>query len=87
MANRSGLPGVTASSYVDEDVQLALVLRQDERLLHDGLQGLQTEVLIESSLVDRDLSAARHDINSGYRTLPSARAVISVSRHLDIPLK
>ena len=65
MTNRAGLAGHSAALNIDQYVELISVLSQHERLADDGLQGLKSEIIVDISLIDRDLTGSRYKVNTG----------------------
>ena len=65
VADSASLSGHTAALDVDQNIKLICILRQHERLANDGLQSLKSEVIIDVSLIDRDLAGSRYKVNTG----------------------
>ena len=58
VADSASLAGNTAAGNADDDIILALEAQQDQRRADDQLQGLQTEVVVDVTVVDGDLASA-----------------------------
>ena len=65
MANGSCLTGETATVNGDLDIKFAKCIGCRQGLANDGFQGLQTKVIIDGSLIDRDLPFAGGQVDSG----------------------
>ena len=65
VTDRAGLAGHSAALNIDQYVELISVLSQHERLADDGLQGLKSEIIVDISLIDRDLTGSRYKVNTG----------------------
>ena len=66
MADCSCLSCVTAAAYVNDHVELVCCLCSHERLANNNLQSLKSEILVNVSFIDRDLTCSRYKINSCY---------------------
>ncbi len=75
MADSASLTGNTAAGNADDDVILALQAQQDQRRTDDQLQGLQTEVVVDITIVDGDLTGAGVNANAGNGILTTTSAV------------
>ena len=76
MTDCTSLAGKAAASYSANDVKLLSGLGSFQRLTNDQLQGVQTKVVVEGTIVDGDFtSTARNQTNSCNRGLSSAGAV------------
>ena len=75
MADCASLTGNTAAGNADDDVILALKAQQDQRRADDQLQGLQTEVAVDVTVVDGDLAGAGVNANAGNGILTTTSAV------------
>ena len=75
MADSASLAGNTATGNADDDVILALEAQQDQRRADDQLQGLQTEVAVDVTVVDGDLTGAGVNANAGNGILTTTSAV------------
>ena len=75
MTDRAGLAGDTAACNVGDDVELTGGTGNAEGLVHDELQGLETEVLIDGTAVDGDLAGAGVNADAGDGLLSAAGAV------------
>ena len=76
VADRTSLAGEAAAGYGALYVELAGGVRRFERLTANHLQGLETEVVVNRTVVDLDLTgAAREQTNAGNGGLSSAGAV------------
>jgi len=64
MTDSASLTGNTAAGNADDDVVLALQAQQDQRRTDDQLQGLQTEVVVDITIVDGDLTGAGVNANA-----------------------
>src|SRR3954452_20078427 len=73
VANRPGLAADAAAVDADEDVDVALVPGDHERLLDHRLVQRPREELLEVALVDRDLAVAGQQGDAGDRALAFAR--------------
>ena len=58
VTDSASLTGNTAAGNADDDVILALQAQQDQRRTDDQLQGLQTKVVVDVTIVDGDLAGA-----------------------------
>ena len=67
MAQGLGLAGHAAAGAVGLDVELVEHPDQLEGLLHDHLQGLAREVVLEGTTVDGDLTGTGVDAGAGDR--------------------
>ena len=56
----SGLSCETAALYGDNHIEFICRIRSHKRLTDDNLKRLQSEILIDISFIDGDLSFARH---------------------------
>ena len=56
MSDRTSLAGVSATANVNQNVELLSSLSSCQRLTNDNLQSLQTEVLINASLIDCNIT-------------------------------
>ena len=65
VADSASLTGNTAAGNADDDIVLALQAQQDQRRTDDQLQGLQTEVVVDITIVDGDLAGAGVNANAG----------------------
>ena len=54
MADSASLAGTATADDVDDNVELALVLSQNERAVGEQLQGLQTKVVVDVAAIDDD---------------------------------
>ena len=87
MTDGSGLAGVTAALDINLDVELIQSLGCAEGLANDNLKGLKAKVLVDICLVDGDLAGAGSQVNSRYRSLPSAGSIIlCISQCLILPI-
>ena len=75
MADSASLAGNTAAGNADDDIVLALQAQQDQRRTDDQLQGLQTEVVVDITIVDGDLAGAGVNANAGNGILTTTSAV------------
>ena len=75
VADSASLTGNTAAGNADDDVILALEAQQDQRRADDQLQGLQTEVVVDITIVDGDLTGAGVNANAGNGILTTTSAV------------
>ena len=75
MADSASLTGNTAAGNADDDVILALEAQQDQRRADDQLQGLQTEVVVDVTVIDGDLASALINANAGNGILTTTSAV------------
>ena len=75
MTDSASLTGNTAAGNADDDVVLALQAQQDQRRTDDQLQGLQTEVVVDITIVDGDLTGAGVNANAGNGILTTTSAV------------
>ena len=75
VADSASLAGNTAAGNADDDVVLALQAQQDQRRADDQLQGLQTEVVVDITIVDGDLAGAGVNANAGNGILTTTSAV------------
>ena len=75
VADSASLAGNTAAGNADDDVILALEAQQDQRRADDQLQGLQTEVVVDVTVVDGDLASALVDAHAGNGILTTTSAV------------
>ena len=60
MTDSACLSCVSASLYVDQHVKLAVCLCCNEGLANDDLQCLQSEILVDISLIYCDLTCSRY---------------------------
>ena len=81
MTDGAGLAGVAAAGNADDDVKAAEGLSEGEGLANDGLEGLETEVLIQGTLIDGDIAFAGDQTNTGDRLFPSADCAKRNYRH------
>ena len=76
MTDSTSLAGEAAALNLDLDVELAFDTDALDGLLDDVLQGLHTEVVIQSTIVDGDDAGAAGDqTDASNRALSSAGAV------------
>ena len=75
VADSASLTGNTAAGNADDDIVLALQAQQDQRRTDDQLQGLQTKVVIDITIVDGDLASAGVNTNAGNGILTTTSAV------------
>ena len=75
MTDRARLTGHAAAGDSADDVELLAGAGEFEGLTNDQLEGLETEVIVDVSVVDGDLTGACIETNSRYRRLSSAGAV------------
>ena len=75
VADSASLTGNTAAGNADDDVILALQAQQDQRRTNDQLQGLQTEVVVDITIVDGDLTGAGVNANAGNGILTTTSAL------------
>ena len=75
MADSASLTGNTAAGNADDDVILALEAQQDQRRADDQRQGLQTEVVVDVTVIDGDLASALINANAGNGILTTTSAV------------
>ena len=75
MADSACLTGDTATDNGCDDVELAGGLSHAEGLVDDELEGLKTEVIIDGTAVDGDLTAAGIQANASDGLLSAAGAV------------
>ena len=75
VADSASLTGNTAAGNTDDDVILALQAQQDQRRTDDQLQGLQTKVVVDVTIVDGDLAGAGVNANAGNGILTTTSAV------------
>ena len=75
VADSASLAGNTAARNADDDIVLALQAQQDQRRTDDQLQGLQTEVVVDITIVDGDLAGAGVNANAGNGILTTTSAV------------
>ena len=75
VADSASLTGNTAAGNADDDVVLALQAQQDQRRTDDQLQGLQTKVVVDITIVDGDLASAGVNANAGNGILTTTSAV------------
>ncbi len=60
VSDSTSLAGVSATANVNENVELLSSLSSCQRLTNDNLQSLQTEVLIDASLIDCNITITRY---------------------------
>ena len=75
MTDSAGLTGDTAACNVGDDVELTGGAGNAEGLVDDELQGLETEVIVDGTAVDGDLTAAGIQANASDGLLSAAGAV------------
>ena len=75
VADRAGLAREAAAGDRDDDVELAMAVRDVQRLLQDHAQHRPGEVLLDRALVDGDLARAGLDPDAGDRVLALAGRV------------
>ena len=75
MTDRARLTGNAAAANAANYVELLAGLGELEGLTNDQLEGFKTEVIVDISVVDGDLTGASIEANSCYRRLSSAGAV------------
>ena len=75
MADSASLAGTATADDVDDNVELALVLSQNERAVGEQLQGLQTKVVVDVAAIDGHLAGAVVNANAGNGMLTTASAV------------
>ena len=81
------LAGHTAADDIDADVKLLAGLSRNKRLTNRHSQNLKAKIVLDVSLVDRNLTSSRHQIDSGNRSFSSSGSVISLTCHfLHAPL-
>ena len=74
VTDSTGLTGDTATCDVGNDVELTGGAGNAEGLVDDELQGLETEVIIDGTAVDGDLTGAGIDANASDGLLSAAGA-------------
>ena len=75
VTDSASLTGNTAAGNADDDIVLALQAQQDQRRTDDQLQGLQTKVVVDITIVDGDLASAGVNANAGNGILTTTSAV------------
>ena len=75
MTDGTCLAGYTAADNVANDVELAHVTGELQGLTDDELQGLETEVIVDVSLIDGDNAGTGINTNTSDGLLSSAGAV------------
>ena len=75
----TGLAGNATALDADDDVELLGEAEQLEGLTDDDLQGLKTEVIVDVSFVDGDLTGTRINANAGNGAFSAASAVIEIT--------
>ena len=75
MAHRAGLAGQAAADDGGDDVELAVAVGRDDRLLEDHLQHRTREIGREFLVVDDDLAGARLDPDAGDGVLALAGGI------------
>ena len=75
MADSASLAGTATADDVDDNVELALVLSQNERAVGEQLQGLQHKVGVDVAALDGHLAGAVVNANAGNGMLTTASAV------------
>src|SRR5262245_47662878 len=78
MTDRAGLAGDTAARYRHGDVELAIELRELERLTHNHARRLTPEEHIERPRVDRDAPRARANEHPRGRGLATSGSVVRI---------
>ena len=64
LTDRSCLSGVTAALYVDDHIKLSVCLGSYQRLTNNHLQGLQTKILVDVSLIYGNIACTWYQIYS-----------------------
>ena len=85
VTDRAGLAGHAAALDIHKDIKLIRVLRENKRLANDRLKGLKSEIIIDITLVDRDLSGSRYEIHACDRAFPSSSSVKSIRSQSSFP--
>ena len=75
VTDRAGLTGHAAAGDAADDVELVVQFGHVEGLTNDELQRVETEVIVDISVVDRDLAGAGIDTNARDGFLSAAGAV------------
>ena len=66
MTDRASLSCVTAAVNVYDNIEFVCCLSRNERLANNNLQCLKSEILVDVSFIDSDLTCSRYKINSCY---------------------
>ena len=66
VTDRTSLSCVTAAFYVYNHIEFICCACSHERLANNNLQSLKSEILVNVSFIDRDLTCSRYKINSCY---------------------
>ena len=75
MTDRARLTGHAAAADTADNVELLAGLGEDEGLTNDQLEGLKTEVIVDISVIDGDLTGTLIESDSCNRRLSSACTV------------
>ena len=75
MTNSASLAGNAAADNANHDVELILNAGHSQGAADDQLQGLQTKVLVNVTIVDGDLAGAVVNANAGNGALTTTGAV------------
>ena len=75
MADCTGLSRYAAACHTADNVELLVGLGEHQRLTHDQLEGLETEIIVDVTIVDRHLAGALVQAHTGDGALSSASSV------------
>ena len=82
MTDRAGLAGRATAVDIDADIVLAERVGEHEGRADDHLQSLETKVIVNVTLVDRDVAGAGEQPNAGDGFFTSAGAKILCHSHV-----
>ena len=82
MADCAGLPGESSSLNRDNSIELPYCIGQNQRLHADNFKGLKPKLIINGSIIYRQIAISINMSYPGNRLLPSACAVILYFSHL-----
>ena len=80
MTNGTSLSCVSATAYVYDNVKFISIICSNKRLTNDNFQSLKTQILVNVTFVDGDLTCSRYQIYSGNGCFSSSCSGISISR-------
>jgi len=81
----AGLSADTATVHINTDIELTSCPGELKGLHDDHLQGFTHQILVSVFLIDEDPALAGFEVNPGHGSLPPARAVHLIFRHINCP--
>ena len=76
MTDCAGLTGKSAAINIHKNIITSLETRENERLTDRHLQGFKSEIIINVTTVDNDLSITRNEANTGNGLFTAANRLI-----------